>query len=730
MQTPVLIDLETRSACDLRKEGGYNYARHPSTRLMTVAWSADGGDSFAVWIPETGSPPPAVLLDTHLPGVRVYFGDTVPDELHGLSRRPWVAHNALSFDALVWEQCSEVQPVEWIDSYPHALSIGLPGGLDRIAKVLWGPDAGKDKAGKLVLHNAMKCDGVKDCEPENVPIVQRLLIAKYNVQDVRLLADLWRVLEREAFKQPEEEQAVLRLDKAINARGVRLSRPLIESLITLDVQAKEDAIKKIEKLTNGKLTATDLTKRNSVIDWLDFMGLGRWKSLKKDVVARWVDANGAEDGDGEDGIAIPDEEDEEFGAGITPPDLPRVARVLELRSTALRVTGGKLKAALASMADDDRARNLLVYWGAHTGRASGRRIQPHNFPRPKPGVSEWALLDLFHKTGRLDFDAVSALCDPSDAASALLRCILIPEEDEVFMAGDLSQIEARMLAYLAGDRPAMKLFWDGEDPYMVMAQKICGPKERWPDEGVPYKKHSYRQLVGKVPELACGYQGGERALVSYCAMLGFRMEDFGLTPLDGVLAYRRLHPAIAGEEKTYDGRVYFRGGLWDQYNDAAILACARGGPVPVGPVDFQREGKHLIVILPSGRRLTYRNAEVESQLRFGKEGPCVRFDHPRFGRKAGYPGLWAENIVQGSSRDVIMYGTLRTDAIGLPPVLHVHDEIGSSGKKERFDDFCSAISSCPPWLPDFPLDAECAYGIHYAKAAQFDEVKYRNGRER
>lgn len=390
----------------------------------------------------------------------------------------------------------------------------------------------------------------------------------------------------------------------------------------------------------------------------------------------------------------------------------------------------------------------------NTGRWAGRGIQPHNLPRPKEGVDTWDLCSLYEETKSLSYDAVYARMPISalnaegkplyprlsvdDAASGLLRSIFIPDDGDVFMAADLANIEARVLAWLAGETWLMKAFWSGEDPYMKMAEKIFGGKSLWkqyPDPQkagcfLPLKKHPFRQ-VGKVVSLGSGYQLGADQFSVYAAANRIDLAAVGATAPECIYSYRRMHPAIAGVEAgEFEGRPYFKGGLWDQLNAAAISAC-NGTPSSVGggKVHFEREGPHLVVTLPSGRRLVYRDADIRQKDYFGKMKDTVTYLSPRFGRKALYGGSLAENIVQAISRDVLAYGFVLCEEDDLPIVLHVHDELCSSAPEKRFPDFMSHVTTCPAWLTDFPLMAEGSCAPRYAKAAPpgVKETVYQNG---
>lgn len=777
---PIFIDLETRSTCDLKVEGGFNYAKHPDTRLMTVAWR--DGSKDHVWLPGLRNLPSAGLLGLHLPDVQVHVGHSVPGALCA-TRRPWVGHNCWTFDRPVWIERTpaDAQPVRWIDTYPLALAAGLPGGLDAIGKALWGE--GKYEKGAHELKKGFKATSSQDCDPENVPLGRILLIAKYNVQDVRLLANLWDVLVREC-KLPASELAVLKAHDAINDRGCRIDRPLVKALITLSSQAQTAAVKKIAEITEGALSDLGaLQSRNTMLKWLDNSGFGRFKDtgLRKEVVARFIDAGRAkistDTEDAEDEKSAPAAEvdcEDDPDAKIANPDLEhlsRVVNVLELRMQALRITGGKLDSALwATDRYTDRCRGLFAYWAAHTGRWGGRRVQVQNLPRPKEGIDTWALIALYedwtrHQEHSEEFcydtihrrlplgerDVEGRLLYPylsvDDAASGLLRGIFLPdgdEDDDALAAGDFAAIEARVLDWCAGG--SLGIFWDQGDPYMEQAELIFGPRDKWkkfPDPKekgafLPLKKHPYRQ-VGKVVVLGSGYQLGAAKFAVYAAANGIDLSIVDTTPAECIHAYRASHPLIAGEYQGLNdkGKPIFRGGLWHDLNQAVLSAVRDGVRARAGRCVFQMEGEHLICTLPSGRRLTYRKAiieDIQDRVPWDSKGRAVEavsYLSPRYGRKYLYGGVIAENIVQAISRDILGASIVRIEEHGnMPVVLHCHDEAVSSTKFHLYDSFMGRLTTCPDWLDKFPLDAEGGLMPRYSKTVPpgRKEQVWRNGK--
>lgn len=722
MPPPLLIDLETRSACDLKEHGGFVYAADPSTRLLTVSWSEDNGDTIHIWTPGCDIAPPDAAAT---PDVIWHPGGDCP--LHGLTDRPWVAHNAWTFDRIVWAADRSLpQPQKWIDTYPLALAAGLPGSLDQIGVRLWGE--GKMKEGSSALKRHTKATDADDADPRNVPPGITWLIGRYNVQDVRLLGLLMAEIE-ESLAWTTDEMQVLNAHDMVNSRGVRLDVGLIRAIKALSQESVRHAVAEIATLTSGALPdLASLRQRTRVMDWLErhgirFVGDGGKKTLRREIISQWLDTVE----DAEDTVAADSDPDGGTGIQIDPKSTKLCARVLKLRNAAMRITEGKLDAALARMSPDGRLRGLFSYWGAHTGRWAGRGIQVQNLTRPKKGVPVWSIQHLYDTTGRLEYESVAAMltdgCTVDDAAAGLLRGIFLPDKgDECVLAADLSNIESRVLGWLAGEETMMAAFVRGECPYSLMASKLYG-------RPVKDKKDPIRQ-VGKVIVLGCGYGLGETKFALYGTGMGIDFEEQGITPFECVDAFRTSFPAIAGRIMgEFEGRKWRRGGFWNDLNDVSLEAVRNPGREYVlGRLTFEMRRGHLYVILPSSRSLCYRQArEVEAATWWGKMAASVEYQSPRFRATRMYGGKWAENIVQAVSRDFLAASLV---ALRDTAVLHVHDEIVCSGKASDLPTFMKAFTTPPSWALGLPLDAEGGIMPRYAKTPPLDwpkEQLWRNG---
>lgn len=788
MQTPlpaVLVDIETRSAVDLRKEAGRRYAEHPSTEILTISWYDTETGEQALWVPRltqahADQPAVAGMLRTHLDdSCQLYYGEEMPDALVKLcaSDRPFVAHNAWGFDSLVWAvKFPRHRPAYWIDTDPLARAVGLPGGLDKIGKELRG-GKGKHAEGRSRLKKFM---GYKQ-EPKVGDLV---LIGAYCWDDTcGLLRTLWEYLQTHELAAFEKE--VLAAHYEVNEAGVRFDLGLAAALKDLAGVAQQEALERCKALSGGDKspfqTEGDLRKRDKIKDWIikeasaiptGLTVLSRKGdvvevkfTLRKEVVENLLKAMEAEDAldDGRDdedaGESNPDDgvQDGEDGEEEGPDSAARIPPVvidfLKARFACLRITRGKIDAAIKRVSGG-RLRDLLVYYGAHTGRFAGRGLQIQNLPRPAQGVPVWQLLDLYNETKTLEPRATQEILasyfakvsqkDPNvtlatldDAAAALIRGTLLPDENEFFSAGDYNAIEFRGAGWLAEEQAIMDFFIRGVDPYCTMAAKIFG-------RPCANKKDPIRQ-VGKVVILGSTYQMGPTKLTVYAASLGVNLEAAGTTPQECTNAFRDMFPGLAGRrergEYTDDNSPIRRGGIWADLQAGALKAAdessGNGGFAQVKRVSFRRVGPDMHMMLPSGRPIIYRNAKIENVIpswEKGKANPRLRqavvYTSPRGWRNTLYGGKLLENAVQAISRDILVDAMIRCVKEGLRVRFHVHDELVVSARTSAEGHRAMQIMSTPPtWASDFPLLVEADTMPRYAKTAPpgYESYNYKNG---
>ncbi len=701
---PIFLDFETQSAADLRKVGGRCYAEDPSTRVLTAVALIDG--VYHCWVPnyitEEKIDPADLWLEEwgeQVYAIQIHTDATYPAEMMHRDRL-YIAHNAYGFDKHVMaEVCGH--RLTWLDTLCLARIAGLPGGLDRISQSL---DLGrKDAGGKLLLKLSKAERGYPYC-----PIGTLTAVLRYNLQDVRLLSLVWDRLD-----DLEVEIDVIEAHVAINDRGVAVDTDLIEQIVEISEESVGRAAAEIERLTGGTLSLENLRSTKQVTEWLATKGVKiqqwdshnkTWKStLRKDVVEQAL-ANPWTMVEGTNPIQAAKAID------------PAVFDVLRLRGQALRITGAKLERAEMRVGRDGRIRDLFQYHAAHTGRWSSTGVQVHNLPRPKKGVDLVGLLNSFYsgewtESNRYDLCksyVKSGVVD--DALAALVRPVLVPAPGKCFAIADYSAIECRGLAWIAGQEDLLETLAAGGDVYKQMASKIFG---------VPVEDVSKDQRqVGKVTILGSGYGMSAEKFNLYVGLMGIDLGASGTTAEACVDTFRNSYPKIAGYPAgVINGRVYRRGGIWDQLIKAALAAVDQGGVHYAGKCRFEVIRGNLVVTLPSGRRLSYFNARIEERIpgyayTLGLElvpKSTLLYDSPT-GERSLYGGKITENIVQAICRDLLACAIVECERSDLPIVLHVHDEIVAEVPEESGRDdlhrLASIMRNPPAWADGFPVNVE------------------------
>lgn len=449
-------------------------------------------------------------------------------------------------------------------------------------------------------------------------------------------------------------------DQAINDRGVRLDLDFINAAETTGAYHWDQSMTEAKRLTG-------LDNPNSVTqlhDWLDAQGAGL-PSLTKKAVAQ----------------------------ALKDPDTPaNVKRVLELRQDMSRTSTKKYATMLDCAGTDSRAHGLLQFYGAgRTGRWAGRLIQVQNMPR-----NHMTGLDQARRiVSSCAPQTVEVLYDVPDTLSQLIRTALIPSDGCEFTVADYSAIEARVIAWLAGETWRLDAFRNGEDIYCTTASRMFG---------VPVEKHgpnSELRQKGKVAELACGYGGSTGALKAMGA-LEMGLAEGELKPI--VKAWRDSSPAIVR--------------LWWSVDKAAQSAIATSRTVWAGGCMFTKHGNALRVSLPSGRDLYYH----QPRLIAGKYGrPVIAFQGMNsmraWGKQETYGPKLVENIIQATARDLLAHALINLEKAGHHTVMHVHDEVvvETPTGENHADQIVSLMTSPPQWAEGLPLNADAYTCPYYQK---------------
>lgn len=686
----IFIDLETRSSVNLRDEGGRRYAAHPSTEILTVAWSHEGRES--VWIPSALAVPQG-LVTTQLPGVTVHVGKTCPVPT-GVTL---CAHNATGFDKHVWNKLVRSTD-SWIDAEPFARASGLPGGLDKIGKRLRG--AGKIQDGKARMLKYSRTT-------ERFPGIGDLVkIAAYCLDDVRILVQEWAYCQERPF--PEFEQRALAVHETINERGIRIDPELCRRLTDLSEISTARTVAQIAQETGGALASLeDLRSRTKVFAWVASQEAHVGKSLKKDTLETLFREHG-------------DESVLENEKGEVTVLTPLVKRVLSLRFAALKISGAKVAAAQKA-SFNGRLHDVMVYYGAHTGRDTGRKFQPLNLPRPIPGVDVWKMFDAKTpeeveaaiSTTVADMKAAGKWSDKfqyptlSDGVSAMIRGIVVPDEGTYFAAGDYAAIEGRVLRYIAGGPKSKMLdvFREKRCIYMELSPRVFG-------RPMTDKKDPQRQVL-KVIELGSGFQMGKKTFAEYALANDIDLEANGLTAEICVERWRDAYPEISGAKNE---RGYREGGFWSELDWTAKKAIRQGRCFYKG-FKFFYDGRDLRAQFPSGRSIYYPNPKIEEVVMDWGVTKSIRYDSARGYRNFLSPGKLTENLVQGYARDLLVEHKCQLEAEGIPVVLTVYDEIVAQVSNDSQSSRMAEIMVTPPiWAPDFPLGVELDTMPRYSKS--------------
>jgi DNA polymerase len=696
----VFIDLETRSACDLEEEGGRRYAAHPTTEVISVAALID--QRVILWTPTL---PQALAHESLWPEgfeparpVETFAGTDLPRPLEEAiaAGRPFCAHNALQFDAHVWRARAWPEPSAWIDTKAEARAAGWPGALGKLGLRLFG--RGKVKDGTKLVQQYCRPTKPGDFRPFGSEAATRM--ARYNLADVLLLVRVHDAVRGHA------EPGVLALDSVINGRGISFDADLAESLMRLEEQEAQAAGEEVERLTDGAVKPADLRR----VLWL--------KGWLKDR-----------------GVEVADLQQETLeGVLRAHRDLKApTRRVIEARLAAGRVATSKLARALATRHDDGRLRDLLVYHGCHTGRWTGKGVQPQNLPKPHDDIKDPPSL-LGAVQNLAQFKAVlPAGVSVADGLSSLVRLCFRAESGKVLLIADYAGIEARGVAWCAGERRLLDLFAAGGDSYCDFAGTLFGRTIT--------RAMKRERRVGKEAVLGCGYGMSPPTFAERCAAKRVDLAAAGVTAEEVVEGYRDAYSAIAGTRVDYGTFSRREGGLWQCVGGAAFSAVAHDVFGSAGRCVFYREQDALIIRLPSGRQLRYRNARIEDRVPGycralnlpERPKPTLVYDGPDTPGITTYGAKLVENIVQAICRDLLVAALLECERQRLPVVLHVHDEVvvevPAAGAEEVLRRLVVIMSTPPAWAEGFPVEVEGFVSDRYLKSAPEGAavVKARNG---
>lgn len=660
------IDIETYSDVDLKKSGLYKYVQSPEFQIMLLAYKADDK--------------PVQIVD-------LVAGERIPLEIQAAMGSPEVIKHAYNA-AFEWyclskyfrygKEAMEYWLKQWRCTQLHGLYLGYPSGLSAIGEALKLP---QDKR-KMGVGSSLINYFCKPCKPtkangnrtRNLPHHEPekwKLFKEYCIQDVYSENTILNMFS--AFPVPQEVQCQWELDMRINARGVRLDRELISGAMYCSETITSELMSEAVRLT----------------------GLQNPKSVSQ--LKKWLESE-------------LDEEVESLNKGKVQELLDKkisnenVTRVLEIRRELGKSSVTKYRTMTDCICADDRARGLLQFYGGNrTGRWAGRLVQVQNLPRNYIETLEIARNFVREK----NIEAVRLLYgNVPDTLSQLIRTAFIPSEGNKLVIADFSAIEARVIAWLAGEQWRLDVFNTHGKIYEASASSMFGVPIEKISKGNP--EYSLR-AKGKVAELALGYQGSAGALIQMGALkMGLSEDELP----DIVQRWRKANPRIKD--------------LWYTCENAALETMTTGRRTGINKgIIFAREydimsGLDFFTIqLPSGRKLYYAHPFL-AENDFGKQALHYYGVNQKSGKWSAlgtYGGKLTENIIQAIARDCLAVTLERLDNAGLDVVMHIHDEavIDCPSDKITVDEACELMGQPIEWAEGLPLKAAGFESKYYMK---------------
>lgn len=636
------IDIETYSEASLSSTGVYRYAADQSFTILLFAYSVDAG--------------PVQIVD-------LAQGESLPAEveaaLSDLTVEKWAFNAQFERVCLSAYLGERLDPRGWYCSLVWSTYAGIPLNLAGVAQALH-LEAEKMTEGKdLIRKFSQPCKATKanGGRTRNLPehaMEDWETFKAYCIRDVeveRAIASRLSPLPMPAFEWENYWR-----DQRFNDMGVGIDVELASKAVEADLEIKEALYTQMRHWT-GVENPQSVTQ---LLGWLQEHGAQLPSLAKADVASALEEADGS------------------------------VADVLAARLEIAKSSVKKYEKMLDCVCPDGRAHGLLQFMGAgRTGRWAGRLVQVQNLPRQTFSDLEEAAALV--KSGQADMLGPLWGSAPN-VLSELIRAAFVAAPGSRFLVADFSAIEARVIAWLAGEQWVLDLFKNGGDIYCETGTRMFGQE---------VKKHSPLRQRAKVAVLACGYQGGVGALK---AMGGEKLglgEDEMASIVD---AWRKANPRIAQ--------------MWWDVNRAALEAIKNGTSQMVGRIKVYQKLGALVIALPSGRELIYPSPRV-GENRFG--GESITFMglglNRKWGRIETYGGKLVENIVQATARDVLAHSMATLEAAGYPTVMHVHDEVITEVPYGRgsVDELCALMSRGPKWSKGLPLAAEGFESTYYKK---------------
>lgn len=651
------IDLETFSSVEIKKAGLYRYVQSPDFQILLFAYSWDGG--------------PVHIID-------MLQGEILPNEIVIALQDSNIIKHAYNA-AFEWYCLNKFyySPInEWRCTQVHGSYLGYPMGLGKIGEAI-GLREDKRKMGigmslirtfcipqKPTAKNGQRTRTLPHHEPEKWQ-----LFKNYCCQDVVTEMEVERRLS--SFPVPDQEQKLWELDQQINAFGVMVDLGLIE----------------------GALCCSEVSTTELMAEAIQISGLDNPKSVKQ--LSKWLTE--------ETGEEVTDLQKATVVAMIKTTDSDTARRMLEIRQELAKTSVKKYTAMRSAVCSDGRIRGLLQFYGANrTGRWAGRLVQVQNLPKN-------FLETLTHARNCVKAKKIEVLKviygNVPDTLSQLIRTAFVPSPGNVFVVADFSAIEARVIAWLAGEQWRLDVFAAHGKIYEASASTMFGVPIELIKKGNP--EYELRPK-GKVAELALGYQGAVGALIKMGALnMGLKENEL---------------PEIVRRWRASNKRIV---DLWYSLENAALEVMRTGQPVGVKGLilarlgDYDNQQDFFTVTLPSKRMLFYPKPFLHKN-DFGKDAlhyHGVDQDTKKWGVISTYGGKLTENIIQAIARDCLAVSMMRVSAAGYQTVMHVHDEcvIDVPENAADLDRVCEIMGEPIPWAPGLLLKAAGFVSSYYKK---------------
>ena len=653
----LFIDFETYSESDLKAIGPWAYSKHKSTRVLMLAY-AFNNDTPVIWLP--GSPLPNWMkeLNPDFPGFQINAWNDF-------------------FELCIWRNVLKwpvPPPKYWADTAAKAAVLSLPRSLEECGKALGlEGDAAKDVEGKKLIQlfskprksmKAINRGELIRTRPQDAP-AEFEKFKKYCIQDVIAERKIDEILPD---LQPRTRQ-LWELDREINLRGVHFDMEAVQNAIVTIDKAKKIAIDKVADRTAGMLD--NISSRPQFMDYMKILGINL-ENAQKEYLKREVEALKEKPGSEE------------------------AINIINLRLEVSRSSLAKYDKLAAIIDDTSRGYGLLRFHGAGTGRWSGNLFQPQNLPRKSLDLPDLCIDILKWQ----DPEAVELLFENClKSISYCLRGMITASPGNRLIVSDFSQIESRVLAWLAGAVEKLDAYREGKDIYKLNASAAFK---------VGYDDVSKEQRqIGKVIELACGYQGALGAFQQFAEVYGVVIPDDDAKKL--INNWRKGNPKITS--------------YWNNIEALAVKAVGNPGTVQrMGNVGYTVKGSgktsFLFCILPSGRYIAYHRPRlVESRFdRYQVEYMGVNSMTKKYTRQKTYGGKLVENITQATACDCMADKMIDIDRAGYPIVLTVHDELVADTPKHKgsLTEFNNLMETIPAWAKGLPVGAD-GYEAHRYK---------------